>query len=302
MYWAVVRRRTRGSVAYPDGELIQAAAALARPYRRHLPAAIFLGAVTVLLIALARPVAPLPVPADRSAIMLAIDVSGSMRSQDILPTRLGAAQDAARTFVRTVPPSVRIGLVSFGGYAALLVPPGMDRERIIDAIDGLGFVRRTAIGEGLLEAVAALPGRARPGPDGTLPPAPLGRRPTGIVVLLSDGRSNAGIDAHVAANLARQQEVIVYTVGVGQTVTPYNAWTIGGPLDAEELQAIARETGGQYFHASSAQALRNVYRRLARTVGWERRPEEATGLVAMLGALALIASVVVSWVVHAARP
>src|SRR3989304_4722532 len=129
-------------------------------------------------VGVARPVVPLPVPADRSAIILAIDSSGSMRSQDILPTRLDAAKAAAKDFVAALPNRVRLGLVMFGGYALLLVPPGTDRPRILEAVDGLGFVRRTAIGEGLLEAVVALPERSRPGLDGTLPP-PSGPPPPG---------------------------------------------------------------------------------------------------------------------------
>ncbi len=290
-YRWVMNRRPRAAIMFPDTALLAAAARRAGPLRRHLSAGLFLFAVAAVVVAVARPVAPLPVPADRSTIMLAIDSSGSMRSQDILPTRLGAAQDAAKAFLRTVPPNVPVGLVSFGGFATLLVPPTTDRKRVVNAIDGLYFIRRTAIGEGLLEAVAALPTRGKPAPDGSLPPAPPGGRPPGVVILLSDGRSNAGIDPIVAASLARQQEVIVYTIGVGSK-DPTSAWTIGGTLDDAELQSIARETGGEYFHATSAEGLKAVYQRLARWVGWERRPEEITALVGILGAIALIASLI----------
>jgi Ca-activated chloride channel family protein len=216
-----------------------------------------------------------------------------MRSTDVLPNRLAAAQEAARAFVRTVPASVRVGLVAFGGYASLLVPPTTARQPLFDAIDGLRFIRRTAIGEGLLEAVAALPGRVRPDPDGTLA-APQGPLPPGVVILLSDGRSNTGIDAVEAAAIARRQQVTVYTVGVGQPQTPDGAWTIGGPLDETELQAVAREAGGKYFRATSAEGLRETYERLARAVGWERRPQEVTGVVGLLGGLALAAALAVS--------
>src|SRR3972149_6341053 len=197
-----------------------------------------------------------------------------MRSQDILPTRLDAAKAAAKDFVAAPPNRVRLGLVMFGGYPLLLGPPGTDRPLILEAIDGLGFVRRTAIGEGLLEAVVALPERFRPGLDGPLP-APSGPRPPGIVILLSDGRSNTGIDPLEAAEIARRQEVTVYTIGVGQPFTPDNVYTLGGSLDEYTLKEIARLTGGTYHHASSAEALRGVYQKLARTVGWERRPPEA---------------------------
>ncbi len=294
IYRVVLRRRLTHAVPFPDGALAAAAAAAAGPLRRHLAAGLFLIGLAAVIIAAARPEAPLSVPADRSAIVLAIDVSGSMRSQDVSPNRLAAAQEAARTFIRTVPPGVRVGLVSFAGYATLLVPPGTDRRALSEAIDGLRFIRRTAIGEGLLEAVAALPGRVRPGPDGTLPPLPAGPRAPGTVILLSDGRSNTGIDAHVAVAAARQQDVSVYTVGVGQPVTPNGAWTIGGPLDEEELQSIAREAGGRYFRATSAQGLREVYRRLARSVGWEKKPQEITGLVGALGGLIVVLAIATS--------
>ncbi len=295
IYRAVVRRRVPNAVLFSDGTLAAAAAVKAKPLRRHLSAILFLSGLALIVAAVARPEAPLSVPADRSTIMLAIDSSGSMRSQDVLPNRLTAAQEAAKAFIRTVPPTVRVGLVSFAGYATLLVPPGTDnRQRLVEAIDGLTFIRRTAIGEGLLEAVAALPGRVRPGPDGTLPPLPPGPRAPGVVILLSDGRSNTGIDSHVATAIARQQEVMIYTVGVGQPVTPNGGWTIGGPLDEEELQSIAREAGGRYFRATSAEGLREVYQRLARHVGWEKQPQEVTGLVGALGGLIIILAILTS--------
>ena len=291
-YLHLLHRRSRHPVAFSTFSLLQSAST-GSGARRHLPALFFLIGLIVLLLAVARPIAPLPVPADRAAIVLAMDVSGSMRSQDIHPTRIDAAKAAAKDFLKTLPPRVRVGLVVFAGYTSVLSPPTTDHEHLKFLIDGLGLARRTAIGEGLLEAVAALPGRARPAPDGSLPPliSPL---PPGIVILLSDGRSNTGIDPLVAAEIARRQQVTVYTIGVGQRVTPDNAWTIGGPMDEEALQSIATLTGGTYFHASSASALHGIYRRLARTVGWERRPTEVSAVAAGLAALLVLASLATS--------
>lgn len=295
LYRMLTRRRPRQALIFPDLEIAVAAAARGGGFRRHLAAAIFLAGLAALIAAVARPEMPLLVPSDRATVVLAIDSSGSMRSQDVLPNRLTAAKEAAKTFLRTVPPGMRIGLVAFAGYATLLVPPGTDnRDRLVEAIDGLYYIRRTAIGDGLMEAVAALPGRVRPGPNGTLPPAPPGPKPPGVVILLSDGRSNTGMDSHLAATIARQQEVIVYTVGVGQPMGLNTGWTIGGPLDEEELQWIAREAGGRYFRAASAEGLREVYRRLARTVGWEWKPQEVTSLVGALGGLMIIIAVLTS--------
>jgi Ca-activated chloride channel family protein len=290
--WAL-RRPPRLPLAFPDGPRLAFAAAAGRRWTRHLPAALFLIGLAAALAAVARPVALLPVPADQAAIMLSLDVSGSMRSQDIAPSRMEASKEAAKTFVQSLPSRVRVGLTTFGGYAQVVVPPGTDHQRVIDAIDGLGFVRRTAIGEGLLEAVAGLPGRVRPASDGTMPAQPPGPRPPAVVILLSDGVSNTGIDPLQAAQLAKSQEVTVYTVGVGQPMST-GTWTIGGPLDEETMKEIADITGGRYFHASSAEGLRDVYRGLARTVGWERRREEVSGAAAALGLVALLAAFAVS--------
>jgi len=296
LYLWVRRRALRQPVRYPTTPLAATAMLQARRARRYVPIALLAAALGVVVLAAARPVAVIPLPADQSAIVLSIDSSGSMRSQDVLPTRLDAAKAAAKTFVRALPSRVRVGLVMFGGYALLIAPPGTDRAPVLEGIDGLGFVRRTAIGEGLLEAVAALPGRVKPGFDGSLPPLP-DNLPAGIVILLSDGRSNAGIDPLQAAQIARRQRVTVYTIGLGQPYAPDNMWTIGGPLDEETLKEIARLTGGTYHHASSAEGLRDVYRTLARVVGWERQREEVGALGAVVAAAVLLAALIWSQLV-----
>ncbi|MDQ7849017.1 MAG: VWA domain-containing protein [Armatimonadota bacterium] len=295
-YIRLRRQGRRVAVLHPNTALAARAQMQGRRITRHLPPILLLLALTAAVLAAARPVLVLPLPANRAAVILAIDSSGSMRSQDIQPSRLDAAKEAAKSFVRTVPGGVRVGLVMFGGYAQLVVPPTTERELLLEAIGALSFIRRTAIGEGLLEAVAALPERSRPTPHGLIPP-PAGPRPPGIVILLSDGRSNTGIDPLEAAQIAHRQEVTVYTVGVGQPYTPDNVWTLGGSLDEETLKQIARITGGTYHHASSAEGLRDVYQKLARAVGWERRPQEAGALGAALAVGALISALVLSLLV-----
>lgn len=293
-YVRFLQRRPRYPVKYSTFATLHAATAQIARSRRHFPAVLILGALMTTIAAAARPVMPLPVPADRAAIVLALDVSGSMRSGDILPSRLEAAKAAAKDFVSTLPARVRVGFVVFAGYAALLAPPGTDHERVMELIDGVRTARRTAIGDGLIEAVAALPERVRPAPDGSLPPVPSGPLPPGMVILLSDGQNNAGIDPLQAAEIARRQQVTVYTVGMGR---PYRAggWTIGGPLDEETLQAIANVTGGMYYQASSAERLHGIYRSLARMLGWERKPTEVTAVASGMGALLLLAALAASW-------
>lgn len=294
VYVRALRRPARHPIIFSTtGTLIASGTTQFR--LRHLPAALLGVAVVLAVLAGSRPVMPLPVPADRAAIVLVLDISGSMRSMDIAPSRLAAAQAAAKAFLDAVPDRVRVGLVVFAGFAALLAPPTTDHARLAALIDGVSTARRTAIGEGLMEGVAALPGRHRAAPDWTPAPAPDGRLPPGFIVLLSDGRNNAGIDPVLAAEIAKQQQVVVYTVGAGQPVTSYNTWTIGGSLDEETLQGIATVTGGTYFHASSAQGLQNIYRRLARHLGWDRRPTEVSALAAGAAAAVMLAALTVSW-------
>ncbi|MGH2400645.1 MAG: VWA domain-containing protein, partial [bacterium] len=165
IYVRALRRAARYPVTYSTTSLL--AAALTRTaWRRHLAAGVFLFGLAAVMLAIMRPVVPLPIPADKSAIILVLDVSGSMRSQDIDPSRLDAAKSAANAFLDAVPNRIRVGLAVFAGYSSLLSPPTTDHARLAELINGVGTARRTAIGEGLLEGVAGLPGRARPTLDG----------------------------------------------------------------------------------------------------------------------------------------
>ncbi|MDQ7857408.1 MAG: VWA domain-containing protein [Armatimonadota bacterium] len=293
-----IRRLVVRPVTFPDVPVLAEAGRAAGRWRRHGAAAALLGALALVIVAVSRPVMPIPVPADRVAIMLVVDHSGSMRSTDIEPNRLEAAKAAARAFLKDISPRVHVGLVGFGGYATLLAPPGTDHDTISRRLDDLYYIRRTAIGDGLLEALAALPGRVRPDPDGSLPRHPQAPLAPGVIILLSDGRSNAGFDAVRAAEIARAQNVVVHTVGVGAREWQPGAFTLG-TLDESELQAVARAGGGTYHHASSAEALRDVYRGLARSVGWERRPDEVAALFALGGAATLVGALVIArWFTH----
>jgi Ca-activated chloride channel family protein len=280
LYVRAARRPASRSVVFPDLAIVARAVEQSRPWRRHAAAGIFLLGLTLVIAAVSRPLLPIPVPADRSAIMLVIDVSGSMRSTDIEPNRLEAAKAAARAFLDDIPDQVRVGLVTFGGYTTLVAPPGTDHSEIAARMESFSFIRRTAIGEGLLEGMAALPGRVRPNADGTLPPVPQGARPPGVIILLSDGRSNSGVDSVQAARIAQQQDVVVHTIGVGNPNPQFGSYVIGGTMDESELRAVAQAGGGTYHHATSAVALRGIYRQLARSVGWERRPDEVSGVFA----------------------
>lgn len=253
--------------------------------------------MALLIVAIGCPVAPLPVPASNVYIVLSIDVSRSMLAQDIRPSRIEAAKRAAIEFVRALPRGARIGLVTFSSYATLLVLPTLDHERVIQAIEGLTVEFATAIGDGLLEAVYALPGRPRPRTLSEPPLPPQGKLPPGTVVLMSDGQSNRGVSPLEAARIARDLQVKVYTVGIG---TPEGTWLdvegrgVWVALDEETLRGIAETTGGSYFHVSSARDLYRTYWALGRLVGWERKPTEVTGLVCAAAAVLLVGTLVFS--------
>lgn len=295
--WLYVRlcvRAPRRAILMPNVELLARAASYHSRLRRWVPPALYLAGFAAVVLGLARPIAPLPVPANQGVVVLSIDVSRSMLAEDMRPNRMEAAKVAAREFIHALPRGFRVGLVTFSSYATTIVPPTPDKGKILDAIDLLNTEFATAIGDGLLEAVYNLPGRQRPIGLGTTPPPPVAPLAPGVVVLLSDGQSNRGVLPLEAARIAKDQQAKVHTVGVG---TPEGTFlTIGGRsiwvrLDEETLRGMAEATGGTYYRTTSVSELRRVYRQLGREIGWERRPTEVTA-VAAGAALALVVAAV----------
>ena len=200
-YLWILRRPPRERMTYSTLDLVTRAAAAGGRWRRHVPAILYLATLCAVIFTAARPVAAVPTPDNRTVVMMSIDVSRSMRARDVTPSRLEAAKAAAVKFVKALPNDTKVGLVSFSSYATLVVPPTAGHAQVIDAINNLTVEFATAIGDGLLEAVYALPGRPRltnPGnPYGsptlpTAPPADTDRLLPATVVLLSDGQSNRG--------------------------------------------------------------------------------------------------------------
>lgn len=300
LYVWILRRPPRQAVRYTQVTVLARAAARARPWRRHLPAAFMGSALLLVIVALARPIAPLPVPSSRNTVVLSIDVSRSMLADDMPPNRMEAAKEAAKEFVEALPRGLKVGLVTFSSYAQTVVPPTADRTRVLEAISLLTTEYSTAIGDGLVEAVYALPGRERPRDLMSPPSPPAPPVVPGTVVLLSDGQSNRGVVPQDAARIARDQQVKVYTVGVG---TPEGTFlNLGGRsiwvrLDEDTLREMAEISSGAYYHARSALELRQVYRRLSRMIGWESRPTEVSALAAGLAAAFLVAAMMSSLLV-----
>jgi Ca-activated chloride channel family protein len=289
----MLRRPARRSVRFSSFDLALQAAAAGWRWRRHAPAILYLFTLCAMIFTLARPVAAVPLPTNQTTVMLSIDVSGSMAEADVPPTRLEAAKRAAKQFVQALPRGGRVGLVSFSDTATLVAPPTENRDLVLGAIDRLAIAGSTAIGDGILEAVYALPGRARPPqraaaatPSGDTAPDP-DHLPPAAVVLLSDGGSNTGTPPRDAAGIASRLHVKVYTVGLGTLEDP-------DALDEDTLREIAVATGAEYRRAVSADELVRAYRALGRSIAWTRQPVEISGFVSVGAVILLLCTLAAS--------
>jgi Ca-activated chloride channel family protein len=283
-YVTMQRRRRRYALRYSSLAMIRQAVGPGPGLRRHVPPALFLIGFAVLVLALARPSAPVKVPGLEGTVILAIDVSGSMLADDVKPNRMEAAKAAAKIFVerqRLAKNNVRIGLVSFSDNAQLLVAPTVDRAAVSDAIDRLKPQRATAIGRAILvslealfegvDAVAVKPedqiggvtvGRsARP-----TPVLPEGQFASSTIVLLTDGENNQSPPPLSVIEEAVKRGVRVYTVGVGTpegAIVSNEGRSIRSELDETTLRKIAAATNAKYFNAQTESDLRQIYDDLA---------------------------------------
>ena len=303
-------RRRRFAVRYSSLELVRAALPKRSSWRRHLPVALFLLGLTSLVFALGRPVAILNVPTNQTTIILTIDVSGSMRSRDILPSRLQAAEEASFSFVQHQKSTTQIGLVAFSSFAELIQPATTDQAALQAALDSLTVGRRTAIGSGILVALDAISQVDKnvahsitdPQPGVEPAPVPKGDYAPDIIVLLTDGDSNAGPDPLAAAKQAADRGVRVYTIGFGTingpnaSQSPFGGFQGGGGgffggggnrmgLNEPMLKQIASMTGGTYHLASSASQLESVFAGLPTYLIIKHEILETSVLFVALGAL-----------------
>ncbi|WP_239330598.1 VWA domain-containing protein [Frankia sp. CiP3] len=263
-------------------------------WRRHVPATVLLLTLATMVFALARPARADRVPRERATIMLAIDVSNSMAATDIPPNRLESAKQGAEAFVNQLPPRINLGLVSFAGSAAVLVPPTTDRETVRSSIHSLQLGPSTAIGEGIfasLQAITVLGDQVTA--DGQTPPP-------AAIVLLSDGETQRGRPNSEASQAAVSVRVPVDTIAYG---TPDGTLDVGGqqlpvPVNEAALREIARMTGGSYHRATSGDELRSVYKKLGSSIGYRTEFHEITmwfvGLSLCLGLTATALSLAFS--------
>ncbi len=293
VYIIAQRRRQKYAVRYASLSLVKEALGRGPGIRRHIPPIIFLIGLTVLLLGLARPQATILTPSMQGTVILTLDVSGSMQADDVKPTRLEAAKNAARTFVDKQPPSVRIGVVAFSDNAAIVQAPTNDRPSIYAAINRLTPQRGTAIGRGILTSLDAIfEDPTKPAPvtsqldplnpaDPTPSPTPLphGTYAPGIVVLLSDGESNVGPQPLSVVDQATNRGVRVYTVGLGSpegVILHVQGRSVRVRLDEQTLKSIADRTNADYFQASNETDLTNIYNNLSTSLVFETKQTELT--------------------------
>jgi len=306
MYFWVLRRKRKTTVRLASISVARLAAERGPGWRRHVPPVLLLLALAAMLLSVARPTATLTLPLSERTIMLAMDVSGSMRAEDVKPNRLVASQEAAKAFVNNLPREVRVGVVAFAGTAAVVQAPTQSRDDVIKAIDRFQLQRGTATGSGIILSLATLfpddgieiqhvtgqknfPDKsiARKEAKPFSPVAP-GSYNSAAVIMLTDGQRTTGPDPLDAAKMAAERGIRVYTVGIGTTsgeVIGFEGWSMRVRLDEETLKNISVLTHGEYFYAGTAEDLKKVYESLSSRMVVERKETEITAFFSAFGAL-----------------
>jgi len=331
-YILLLRRRMQSALRYGNMALVKLATGVAS-WRRHVPPALMLAALAVLIVAMARPTAEVSLPSTRATVILAMDVSGSMRSNDVNPSRIEAAQTAAKQYIKDQPRDVQIGIVAFAATAFLVQNPTTDRNSLNAAIDRFELQRGTAVGSGILVSLQtlfpqddfpinqfgagngggagafdfsqrfggrALGDRRAPANKKEHVPVEPGSYKNAVVILLTDGATNAGYDPIEAARIASNYGVKVYTVGFGTTrgaIVGFGGFSMRAQLDEDSLKKISDMTRGRYFHAASADDLKAVYNVLSKQLIVETQQMEITSFFAAGAAVLMLlaAGLSVAW-------
>ena len=330
-YLWLLKRKRKQVVAFSAVSWILQNMDTPSPWRRHVPPALLAIALVLLLLASARPMARVTLPADYMTLIMAMDVSRSMLAEDVEPSRIKAAQKAAKEFLQDLPPNVRVGIVSFAGNAQVVQHVTNQREELIAAIDRFQLQRGTATGSGLLLGLATLRPEANIDLEAALynpnpfaygdassggskggsksldekpatkerSPEPPGSYKGGAIVLLTDGRRTTGPDPLMAAKKAADLGVRVYTVGFGTPngfIPGYEGYSFFTQVDEEALKAVAKITEADYFKAGSAEDLKKVYQHLSTQFTLEKRDTEVTSLLAGLALLLIFVALILSTV------
>jgi Ca-activated chloride channel family protein len=274
VYLLIQRRRRKLTDHYSSFGFASGAKGSQPGLRRHIPAVFFLLGLTILAIALARPQAVVALPKQEGTVILAFDVSGSMAADDIKPTRMEAAQVAARDFVKRQPLFVQLGVVAFSDTGLSIQIPTNDPSAVLAAINRLAPQRGTSVGQGILASLTVIAAGGSGGqpaeiysnilltPTPTPTPVPHGTYTPAVIILLSDGENNENPDPLAAAQTAADRGVRIYTVGIGSpagTTVHINGFSLHTQLDQATLQQVSQITGGAYYNAQSAQDLLKIY-------------------------------------------
>jgi Ca-activated chloride channel family protein len=318
IYIWLLRRKKKMALRYASLSIVREAMGKGQSFRRHIPPVLFLLSLAAMLVASSRPLAVVSLPSDQQTIMLAMDVSGSMRATDVLPNRLVASQNAAKAFLAELPRHVRVGIVAFAGTAAVVQSPTLSREDLVAAIDKFQLQRGTAIGNGIVVSLSEIfpdagidlasmqygrdrqrgiaidqPAKDEKDKKSFTPVAP-GSYSSAAIILLTDGQRTTGVDSLDAAKVAADRGVRVYTVGIGTVdgeTIGFEGWSMRVKLDEETLKGIAKNTQAEYFYAGTAADLKKVYETLSSRLTVVKKETEVSGILALVAAaLALLSA------------
>ena len=319
IYIWTLRRKKKLALRYASLSIVKEAMGRGHSWRRHVPPILFLLAIAAMLLAAARPLATITLPSRQQTLILAMDVSGSMRATDVKPNRMVAAQEAAKSFIADLPRHVRVGIVAFAGSAQVTQLPTVNRDDLTVAIDSFQLQRGTATGNGIMLSLATLfpdagidiaalgprdgarPLRADPAkpPPKEFTPVEPGSYNSAAIIMLTDGQRTTGVDPLEAAKMAAERGVRVYTVGIGTVdgeTIGFEGWSMRVRLDEETLKSVAQRTQAEYFYAGTAADLKKVYETLSTRLTVEKKETEVSGLFALVGAvLALLSATLSLW-------
>ena len=320
LYVWLLRRRKRTALRYANLSIVREALGKGPGWRRHVPPVLMLLSLAAMLLAAARPMASITLPSTQQTIILAMDVSGSMRAEDVQPNRLVASQNAAKAFLAELPRHVKVGIVAFAGSAQVVQPVTLSREDLVTAIDKFQLQRATAIGSAIVVSLSELfpeqrisltdmtynrntdpfapRGRSLDQPrnneEKAFQPVEPGSYGSAAIILLTDGQRTTGVDTAEAAKMAADRGVRVYTVGVGTVegeVIGFEGWSMRVRLDEDTLKDVARTTRAEYFYAGTAENLKQIYQSLSSRLTVEKKETELSGLLALVAAgLAIVAA------------
>jgi Ca-activated chloride channel homolog len=303
LYIGVQRARKKRMLRFANTELLESVAPQ-RPSRwRHVPTILLVLSLLLFTVAMAGPTHDVRIPRNRAVVMLVIDVSQSMKATDVSPSRLAAAQEAAKQFAGQLTPGINLGLITYAGTATVLVSPTTNRDATVNAIDKLQLADKTATGEGIFTALNAIStvGAVIGGGD---------EPPPARIVLMSDGKETVPSNpdnpkgAFTAARTAKDQGVRISTVSFG---TPYGTVEVNDqrqpvPVDDAMLKKIAELSGGDAYTASSLEQLKEVFTNLQEQIGYETRKGDASAGWLRLGALVLALAAVAALLINRRLP